>query len=174
VLGSIKDIWSNIFTLPQAIRSICFAQFFAWIGWFPILFFTSVWVGEIYTREAISNGADPNDPALATDATRAGSRALFLNAVVNLITSIFLPFFVANSGIPGSDSSSAVAAQHQRPQDESTSGRWGMFDSRSWVGGVLDRRPGWARLQLPIPWLTLIRVWILGQIIFSLTMFGTW
>jgi solute carrier family 45, member 1/2/4 len=171
--GSIKDIWSNIFTLPQAIRSICFAQFFAWIGWFPILFFTSVWVGEIYIREAIANGADPNDPSLVADATRAGSRALFLNAVVNLISSIFLPFLVHASGIQPTSESPPSTAAIKRAHENQMNGRWSMVNSRSWVGRMVDKRPSWARLTLPIPGFTLIRVWIMGQAVFAVAMFCT-
>lgn len=166
---TIRDIWKNIFTLPPAIRSICYAQFFAWIGWFPILFYTSVWVGEIYTREAIAGGRDPSDPDLGADATRAGSKALFMNAVVNLLTSVFLPFLVSSSGIRAAE-----------PSPVSTHSGEGLTVRASRLMQKLDKIraivkvPSRLRMQLPLPGFTLIRAWILGQAVFAGTMFATW
>lgn len=172
-MDTIKSIWTNIFLLPPAIRSICYAQFFAWIGWFPILFYTSVWVGEIYIREAVGNGRAEDDPELAADATRAGSRALFLNACVNLFTSVFLPFLVSSSGI--------------RPPTTDRAVKLGSAPSRGPVYALLDRvvdqldrvrslvhLPKRLRVELPLPWLSLIRVWAIGQFVFCFTMFATW
>lgn len=147
----LRSIWTNIFTLPRAIRSICHAQFFAWIGWFPVLFYTSVWVGEIYVREQIASGRSADDPTLQDEATRAGSRALFLNACVNLLTSVFFPFLVEHSGIRPRSST------HSSPED------------------ILRRlRLGRLTIQLPIPGFSLIQAWIIGQAVFFATMMATY
>lgn len=37
--GNILQILSSIKTCPREIRKICMVQFFAWIGWFPFLFY---------------------------------------------------------------------------------------------------------------------------------------
>lgn len=82
----LKEIYQNIRTLPPTIRQICMIQFFAWIGWFPVLFFLSTYIGEMHKR------ASPN----ATDAegTRLGGRTQFYSAILSLFTNIALPFFV--------------------------------------------------------------------------------
>jgi solute carrier family 45 protein 1/2/4 len=199
--STIHSIWKNIFTLPPAIRSICYAQFFAWIGWFPILFYTSVWVGEIYTREAIARGGrSADDPLLPEEAVRAGSRALFMNSIVNLATSVFLPFLVSSSGIgtevkPVSTSRDGSSGYRSR---EATNGSGnngfaalGPNGSAGPNGECLTVRasrlmqkldkiraiikvPSRLRMQLPIQGFTLIRAWILGQAVFAGTMFATW
>ncbi|KAJ9099137.1 hypothetical protein QFC21_004016 [Naganishia friedmannii] len=196
--STIHSIWKNIFTLPPAIRSICYAQFFAWIGWFPILFYTSVWVGEIYTREAINRGGrSPDDPLLPGEAVRAGSRALFMNSIVNLLTSVFLPFFVSSSGI-GTEVMKPVSTGGARyrsaeetggvvngfaslgPSGSSAANGEGLTVRASRLMQKLDKIravikvPSRLRMQLPIQGFTLIRAWILGQAVFAGTMFATW
>jgi solute carrier family 45 protein 1/2/4 len=170
--ATVRDIWKNIFTLPPAIRSICYAQFFAWIGWFPILFYTSVWVGEIYTREAIAGGRDPNDPDLTTDATRAGSKALFMNAVVNLSTSVFLPFLVSSSGIRAEPT--PVSTRTREAEAEGLTVRASRLMQKLDKIRAIIKVPSRLRMQLPLPGFTLIRAWILGQAVFAGTMFATW
>jgi solute carrier family 45 protein 1/2/4 len=68
----------------------------AWVGWFPVLFYTSVYVGELHKR-ASPLGPNP-DPAaiqaLEAEANRLGSRALFYSALLTLAMNILLPFFV--------------------------------------------------------------------------------
>lgn len=46
----IHQIWSTILHLPPRIRAICMVQLWAWIGWFPFLFYGTTWVGETYFR----------------------------------------------------------------------------------------------------------------------------
>lgn len=82
--------------LPQPILEIFKIQFFAQIGWFPILFYSTVWVGEIYKADARLNGSKQSDHELFEKATRAGSHAFFWHAVLSLITSILLPLVVPN------------------------------------------------------------------------------
>lgn len=100
-LATLRSIYTSTLTLPPAIRTLCFVQFFAWIGWFPILFFTSVWVSDIYTRAALALPDSPwksaSDVGLYEEATRAGSRALFWNAVVAFVTAVLMPLLVAKS-----------------------------------------------------------------------------
>jgi solute carrier family 45 protein 1/2/4 len=172
--GAVKSIWTNIFLLPPAIASICYAQFFAWIGWFPILFYTSVWVGEIYTREVIAGGRSEDDPDLAADATRAGSRALFLNACVNLFTSIFLPFLVSSSGIKAPTAEQTLRMSSSSPARTHVEGFLGRILLQLDRVRSLIPFPKRFRFQIPLPWLTLIRTWAIGQFMFCFTMMATW
>ncbi|KZT59273.1 hypothetical protein CALCODRAFT_431195 [Calocera cornea HHB12733] len=93
-LASMRDIWSNMRTLPPKIRQICVIQFFNWIAWFPILFYSSEWVGEIYTRSQVVEGRSAMDPAVVSEAMRIGSEALFWQSTVVLTSIVLLPILV--------------------------------------------------------------------------------
>ncbi|QRW13130.1 MFS/sugar transport protein [Ceratobasidium sp. AG-Ba] len=93
-----KDIWDNILTLPRTIRAICMVQFFSWIAWFPVLFYSSTWVGDIYKAAQIANGRADNDPILQDEATRAGSLALLYSSILSFAVSIAAPFFIRPNG----------------------------------------------------------------------------
>ncbi|KAI0694137.1 major facilitator superfamily domain-containing protein [Cytidiella melzeri] len=94
LMTEMKEIWVNARTLPPTILQICFIQFFAWLGWFPLLFNTTEFIAELHRR---SHPEMDVEAALA-EGTRLGSRAMFYNAILSLIASIILPFFVAESG----------------------------------------------------------------------------
>ncbi|EGO26619.1 hypothetical protein SERLADRAFT_436429 [Serpula lacrymans var. lacrymans S7.9] len=96
--SEIRVLWNSLFTLPRAIRQICIIQFFAWLAWFPVLFYTTVYIGELHKR---SSPVPENDDAalvLDAEATRLGSRALFYSSVVSLVANVILPFFVTEAG----------------------------------------------------------------------------
>ncbi|KAG8959256.1 hypothetical protein FRC03_008241 [Tulasnella sp. 419] len=100
VFSIFRDIWINMRTLPWTVKQICIIQFFAWIGWFPMLFFSTVYVGQIYMRDKLAS--DPtlkNDQALQDEATRAGSRALLEAAVLMFTGSILLPYVTVQSNL---------------------------------------------------------------------------
>ncbi|CAE6500593.1 unnamed protein product [Rhizoctonia solani] len=100
-----KDIWDNILTLPRTIRSICMVQFFSWVAWFPVLFYSSTWVGDIYKAAAIENGRAEDDPTLHDEATRIGSVALLYSSILSLVISIFAPIFIRPNRGTGNDTS---------------------------------------------------------------------
>ncbi|KAG8822590.1 hypothetical protein FRC19_005644 [Serendipita sp. 401] len=87
-----KDIWSNIKILPPNIRRICMVQFFSWIGWFPVLLFSTVYVGEVYTLSLPPAQVKLSMPG---EATLVGATALFDSSILALVTIILLPFVVA-------------------------------------------------------------------------------
>ncbi|EUC38103.1 hypothetical protein COCCADRAFT_32794 [Bipolaris zeicola 26-R-13] len=92
VVGTIAHTALN---LPRSIQAICTVQFWAWIGWFPFLFYSTTWVGEVYLRYDA-----PPEIKAAGDMTgkvgRIGSTALVSFSIVTFITSVLLPFFVEN------------------------------------------------------------------------------
>ncbi|OJT09996.1 General alpha-glucoside permease [Trametes pubescens] len=90
----LRDIWDNARTLPPVIRQICMIQFFSWIGWFPVLFYTSAFIGDLHKR---ASPLPDDDPTLNAEATRLGTRALFYSALLSLTANILLPFVVAES-----------------------------------------------------------------------------
>lgn len=46
----LRDIW-RIFFSPNQIRTVCFVQFFAWLGWFPFLYYTVTYVRNPFPIE---------------------------------------------------------------------------------------------------------------------------
>ncbi|KAL8735828.1 MAG: hypothetical protein Q9181_002687 [Wetmoreana brouardii] len=92
-LKLVGKILKTAWHLPDRIRAICWVQFWAWIGWFPFLFYSTTWVGETYYRytpeASIADSADP-----LGDIGRIGSLSLLIFSIVTFIGSIFLPFVV--------------------------------------------------------------------------------
>jgi len=92
--SELRSIWENALILPKTIRSIFMIQFFAWIGWFPILFYTTLYVGDIY-KSGLPDSADPESDEVDAEATRLGTRALFWSACISLFCNSVLPFLVS-------------------------------------------------------------------------------
>ncbi|KAN0061035.1 hypothetical protein ACQY0O_006769 [Thecaphora frezii] len=141
-----RDLTRQARHLPEPIMAIFKIQFFAWIGWFPIMFYTTVWVGDIYRRShpAPSRpiGKLPGDEALFEEATRVGSRAMFWSAVVTFVVSVLLPLVVPS---PLGDSPRAAAPRFLR---------------------------GLERLRSRCP--DLLFWWVFSHFIFFCAMMGTW
>jgi solute carrier family 45 protein 1/2/4 len=62
-------------------------------GWFPFLFYSTTWVGEIYLRYNVSPDAKNSKDPL-TDIGRVGSMSLIVFSIVTFIGSITLPWMV--------------------------------------------------------------------------------
>lgn len=91
-------IFKSIKRLPPQIRRVCIVQFCGWVGFFPLLFYTSSYIGEIYVQPFLKKNPhmSPEElDKLYEDATRIGSFALLINSIVSLLTNVFVPFFVA-------------------------------------------------------------------------------
>lgn len=87
--GRFRDVLNNIskaiLQLPKPIRRVCAVQIFAFIGWFPFLFYATVWVGDVMAQEIDA------EPTVA-EATRAGELALLLSSVVSVVVGTVLPY----------------------------------------------------------------------------------
>ncbi|GAB1320403.1 hypothetical protein MFIFM68171_10613 [Madurella fahalii] len=158
VLAFFKKIFTSIKRLPPQTKKVCQVQFCGWIGFFPLLFYTSEYIAEIYIEPFVEK--NPNMTPEQLDrlyerATREGTFALLIFAIVGLITNVFLPFFIE----PVYDSQPAITADAPgegpavlKDYDE---------DQKSWLD------------YLVIPGFTLRRAWMLGQILFTICMLCT-
>jgi solute carrier family 45 protein 1/2/4 len=90
LLTTISKLYRTFWDLSLRTQLVCLVQVLAWHGWFPFLFYTSTWVGEVYASDRLNVDADTR--------SRMGSRALLLFAVVTLICSYLLPKAVKGSG----------------------------------------------------------------------------
>ncbi|KAI5121605.1 hypothetical protein M0805_009476 [Coniferiporia weirii] len=97
----IREIWDNILTLPRVIRQICIIQFLAWLAWFPVLFYTTVYVGDLYKATQPLPVDDAAADAQDTQATIVGARAFFHFSLVALVANFVLPVFVKGEGERG-------------------------------------------------------------------------
>jgi solute carrier family 45, member 1/2/4 len=158
VIGFFKQVYRSIGRLPPQIRSVCIVQFFAWIGWFPFLFYITTYIGEIckssflncfmtlrtLTHQDVTPFLDQK-PDLTKEqidqlwekATRVGTFALLIFAITSFSSNIILPFFVAPN----------------------------------YLNRKAPRHPILSRLV--IHWLTLRRAWFLSHILFAATMWAT-
>lgn len=142
------SIFKSIKRLPPQVMRVCQVQFFGWVGFFPLLFYTSSYIGEIYVQPFLRENPhmSPKEiDELYEQATRIGSFALLVNAIVSLLTNVLLPFFIA----PTYDKAPVGGRPGQRME----------------VKSPVD--------HLRIPGFTLKRAWFFSLILFSFTMLCT-
>ncbi|KAG6821597.1 hypothetical protein H0H93_000106 [Arthromyces matolae] len=86
--NKLKDVLFNIhaalITLPKPIRRVCVVQLFAFMGWFPFLFYSTTYMGQVMAYEL---DREPD----ADYATRKGEFAMLLYSIVGVATGIILP-----------------------------------------------------------------------------------
>ncbi|KAA1474484.1 MFS general substrate transporter [Dentipellis sp. KUC8613] len=152
----LRELWENARTLPYVIRQICIIQFFAWLAWFPILFYTTLYIGDLY-RRSLSPAAStapraPAEPSAADDeATRLGARAQLYSALLALATNVLAPFIV-------NETRRRVGPAWQGP-DVDARGEEGMKWWEKW----------WSRVGK----IHLATLWAMSHAVFTLCMFAT-
>lgn len=148
-----KQVFSSFKRLPPQTRKVCEVQFFAWIGWFPFLFYITTYIGELYVQpyfEENPNLSSEEIDALYAKATRIGTFALLIYAIVSFSANLFLPLIVAPTFDVTLSSSSSTRSGNS-------------YTAR--MNAILDR--------LVIPWLTLSRAWMLSHVMFAVCMWMT-
>ncbi|TFK21002.1 sucrose transporter [Coprinopsis marcescibilis] len=141
----VKDLWSNIRTLPWVIQQICFIQFCAWIAWFPVLFYSTIYVGDFHKFAGPLPTTDAEKAALDQESTRLGSRALFYSSVIALIINIALPAFIV------------------KPTQEGAASRIGIAPSS---------KLSWLKVPRVLQF-HLASLWAFSLLVFALSMFAT-
>ncbi|ODA82867.1 hypothetical protein RJ55_01376 [Drechmeria coniospora] len=148
-------IFQSIKRLPPRTKRVCEVQFCAWIGFFPLLFYTSSYIGEIYVQPFLRRDphmAPAELDALYEEATRMGTFALLINAIVSLSTNLFLPIFIAPT------------SAHPQVAAGPRSGRLDALKANDGNDvSYLDR--------LKIPGFTLKRVWLASLFLYAAAMF---
>ena len=159
VFAFFRKIFTSIKRLPPQTKKVCQVQFCAWIGFFPMLFYTSAYIGEIYADPYLEQNPHmtPEElDKLYENATREGTFALLIFAIMGLATNVFLPFFIAPTyevqpPITASGPGEAPAILKNFDDDE----------KKSWLD------------YLVIPGFTLRRAWMFSQILFTCSMLCT-
>ncbi|KAJ5145927.1 uncharacterized protein N7515_000491 [Penicillium bovifimosum] len=188
VVSFFRQILKSIRSLPTQIARVCEVQVAAWVGWFPFLFYSTTYIGQLYVNPIFAD--HPNLPAKDIDiaweeATRVGTFALLIYAVISFLANMLLPLFVVPSygPIPQTDT-------HQEPLEGSSDDEREPLQRRLSFSSMptgnasepfLDAAPvrqepggksNWlSRLQ--IQGLTLPRVWLFSHLLFAACMFST-
>lgn len=88
-----RQIYSTLRHLPPRVQAICWAQFWAWIGWFPFLFYSTTWIGETYFRYDVPPEARKSADTLG-DIGRIGSTSLVIYSCITFAGAWLLPMLV--------------------------------------------------------------------------------
>ncbi|KPM35617.1 hypothetical protein AK830_g10940 [Neonectria ditissima] len=88
-----RQIYSTLLHLPPRIQAICWAQFWAWIGWFPFLFYSTTWIGETYFRYDVPADARKSQDTLGAIG-RIGSTSLVMYSMITFAGAWILPLLV--------------------------------------------------------------------------------
>jgi solute carrier family 45, member 1/2/4 len=164
-----RSLWKSASRLPPQIVKICRVQFLSWMGWFPFLYYTTTYVGEIYVQPFLE--ANPDMSADEVDrlweaGTRRGTMALLLFAIVTLTTSVILPFLVPphfklEPAIPESTTPRTLVDEHTK-----------LSTVQSFVNQLLSNIST-LLTKLQISSLTLRRTWLYSHLFFCACMWST-
>lgn len=160
LLSLFKQTSHSIRRLPPQVKIVCLAEFFAWIGYFPMLFYTTTYVGELYKYEFYKNrGPDlpPLTPGqlqeLQDESTRRGSLALLLHSVTSFAIDLLLPLLV-------------------QPVESRAAESIGVNEASLFSGNIISDSIERFRLKF-CRWLTVRRAWYISHIIFIMCMLLT-
>ncbi|KAB8245144.1 sodium/hydrogen exchanger 3 [Aspergillus flavus] len=186
IVAFFRQVFKSIRYLPPQIAKVCEVQLAAWVGWFPFLFYATTYIGQLYVNPIFDE--HPNLPDNELDkaweeATRIGTFALLVYAIISFVTNITLPIFVVPTY------RSVVSPEEtDTPSDERRPflGARRMSCSSLPVGTASEPPPALPDKQnveatvgstwlskLQIPGFTLRRAWLLSHVLFALCMFST-
>lgn len=167
-----KSLARSVRKLPSQIKRVCEVQFFAWIGWFPFLFYITTYIGEIYAEpffEANPNLSDDQVQTIWEEATRVGTRALLVFAVTTFAASIVLPFIIPPT-YEAPRQQPATPLTPTTPRSMTGSGYFSLKDPGRRKSKTLSGRFYRYLDALQIKSLTLRRSWMLSHVMFAALM----
>lgn len=141
-------IHQSVNQLSSQTRRVFAIQFASWFGWFLFLFYATTYIGQLYVNPVLDEHRHLSDDEIDkkwADATRIGTFALFINAIVSFAASIILPLLIPPGKEVGGGTDSGSGPSWRIP----------MFSARIRTG------------------LTLRRLWLLSHILFAACMLST-
>ncbi|MCJ1339359.1 hypothetical protein MMC09_004648 [Bachmanniomyces sp. S44760] len=176
VISFFRQVFHSIKRLPPQIRRICDTQFFAWMGWFPFLFYITTYIGQLQVNPYLAENPNLSEEEIDKaweQATRIGTFALLIFAITSFISNVLLPFLI----VPTYRAPTEIAASHHRVTlSPGTPGE--MSASMSGFFTPISSSESHSRLSrlfssCQIPGLTLRRAWLLAHLVYALSMFST-
>lgn len=188
VISFFKQVIKSIRSLPTQISRVCQVQIAAWVGWFPFLYYSTTYVGQLYVNPVFAENPHLSEGELDKaweDATRVGTLALLIYAIISFLANMLLPLFVvplygpapenlSQRDSPDGDSDDDVESAARRlsfssmPTGNASEPLLGAVP----IGQETEEKPAWLS-RLRIPGLTLPRVWLLSHLLFAACMFST-
>lgn len=178
VISFFRTVFASVRHLPVQIKRVCMVQIFAWIGWFPFLFYITTYVGHLYANPRFEANPDMSEKEINEVfkiGTRKGTYALFVYSITSLIASVALPCMV----VPTYDGPQKAAVEPMRPGSPASHRE---YDFHETYGPVQQPPAKLARsrfrdlfssFSLRVPGLTLRRAWLLSHVLFACLMWLT-
>jgi len=160
IISLYKQTSHSVMRLSPQVKIVCLAEFFAWIGYFPMLFYTTTYVGELYKYEFYRNRG-PNSPPLTPgelqelqdESIRRGSMALLLHSITSFAIDLLLPLLV-------------------QPIESRAGESIGVNESSLLPRNIISEALEKFRLRFCL-WLTVRRAWYISHMIFIACMVAT-
>lgn len=176
VIAFFRGLARSVRKLPPQIKKVCTVQFFAWIGWFPFLFYITTYVGEIYADPYFEE--DPHLPdskidGILEDGTRIGTRALLIFAITTFVASVILPFVIPPTFQPPEPErpiTPATPMTPTTPHSMNGSSYFALSHAPKGSKKTFMDRVSSSMESLQIQSLTLRRSWFLSHILFAVLM----
>ncbi|KAF9008949.1 hypothetical protein BDQ17DRAFT_1422133 [Cyathus striatus] len=150
----IHNIYTTILNLPKPIRRVCCVQLFAFMGWFPFLFYSTTYVSQIMAYEL---GTEPDHE----EAVRSGALAMLIYSIVGVGAGSILPHLASRD---------RRLMAHKEDVNEDAEITRLRATVRSWrVDAARKGKP----LRLPVMPFLLRNIWTGALILFSFLMFLT-
>ncbi|KAG6903506.1 hypothetical protein C0995_005529 [Termitomyces sp. Mi166 len=147
-------IYSAVVTLPKPVRRVCYVQLFAFMGWFPFLFYSTTYMGQVMAYEL---DREPD----ADYATRMGEFAMLLYSIVGVVTGFLLPHLASRD---------RRLLAHKEDVDEDAELTRLRQTVREWrVEAARHGKP----LRLPIMPFLLRNIWTGALLLFTILTFST-
>ncbi|KAJ5927095.1 hypothetical protein N7516_008868 [Penicillium verrucosum] len=188
VISFFKKVIKSIRNLPTQISRVCHVQFAAWVGWFPFLYYSTTYIGQLYVNPVFADNPHLSEGEVDKaweDATRIGTLALLIYAIISFLANMLLPLFVVPLYGPAPETVSQRDSLDGGSDDEAEPAARRLSFSSMPTGNpsepLLDAvpiaqdtegKPTWLS-RLRIPGLTLPRVWLLSHLLFAACMFST-
>jgi solute carrier family 45 protein 1/2/4 len=176
VIEFFKGLARSVKKLPPQIKKVCAVQFFAWIGWFPFLFYITTYVGEIYADpyfEENPNLPDGKIDEILENGTRIGTRALLIFAITTFFSSVFLPFVIPptfQAPEPDRPVTPATPMTPTTPHSMGGSGYFALGPAPKGNPNTTMEKISKSMEMLQIKSLTLRRSWFISHILFAVLM----
>lgn len=139
-------------------------------------FFSTTYVAEIYQNVhdfETPKATTATSPHEADPATRAGSRAMFLQAVISFACSVILPFLTAPLVPAGVSVSGGLGHRKARSSVDEDIG-FRRNTRMAWSESILDKILNSRFIPtLPLAWLDLTLLWMIAHLFFAFLMFST-
>ncbi|KAH8703050.1 putative sucrose transport protein [Talaromyces proteolyticus] len=107
ILQTVKGGWLS---MPPRSQRVCLVQFFAWMGWFGFLFYSTSYVGRLYIAESQRRGIE-HFYLLRDAGIRLGTFANLLSAVMAFVTMVLAPYVTSTNSLRALSEKSVIRSR---------------------------------------------------------------